>query len=103
MLIQLANADQPLTLFQLASGAGRHEAAPVAGAIEQWRPFLIQTSTSWNGHQVPAYRLFHESFREFLRNKHEHAAEVAEVERQLREDLERQARARYGRGGPAPL
>ena len=103
VLIQLACADQPLTLYQLTSGAGQHEAAPVARAIEQWRPFLIQASASRNGRQVPAYRLFHESFREFLRNKHEHAAEVAEVERQLRDDLERQAQARYGPGGPVPL
>lgn len=103
VLIQLAIAEQPLTLYQLASGAGRRKAAPVMTTIEQWRQFLVVTSASWNGRQVPAYRLFHESFREFLKKKHEHAAEVAEVERALREDLGRQARARYGRGGPSAL
>ncbi len=48
-------------------------------AIEQWRQFLVENSASRNGRRVPAYRLFHESFREFLKKKHEHAAEVAEV------------------------
>jgi hypothetical protein len=103
VLMQLAIAEQPLTFYQLASGAGQRKATPVMATIEQWRQFLVKTSVSWNGHQVPAYRLFHESFREFLKKKHEHAAEVAEVERALREDLGRQARDRYGRGGPSPL
>ena len=103
VLIQLAIAGQPLTLYQLAAGAGQREATPVMSAIEQWRPFLVETDAPWNGHRVPAYRLFHESFREFLGRKHRHAAEVAEVERALREDWGRRARARYGRGGPRPL
>jgi hypothetical protein len=103
VLIQLAIAEQPLTLYQLAAGAGQREAAPVQSAIDQWRQFLVETDSSWNGRQVTAYRLFHESFREFLKKKHEHAAEVAEVERALRENWARRARARYGRGGPRPL
>jgi hypothetical protein len=103
VLIQLAIAEQPLTLYELAAGAGQREAAPVMSAIEQWRQFLVETDASWNGGRVPGYRLFHESFREFLKKKHEHAAEVAEVEQALRENWGRRARARYGRGGPRPL
>ena len=103
VLIQLAIAEQPLTLYQLAAGAEQHKVAPVMSAIEQWRQFLVQTGATWNGRRVTAYRLFHESFREFLKDKHEHAAEVGEVERALREDWVRRALARYGRDGPRPL
>lgn len=103
VLIQLAIAEQPLTLYQLVAGAGQRDAVPVQSAIEQWRQFLVETDASWNGRRVTAYRLFHESFREFLTKKHEHATEVADVQRALREDWERQAQVRYSRGGPRPL
>ena len=88
VLIQLAIAEQPLTLDELTAGAAQRTAAPVISAIGQWRQFLVETSAWRNGRQVKAYRLFHESFRKFLKERHKDAAVVAEVERMLREDLQ---------------
>ena len=66
VLIQLAIAEQPLTLYELAAKAGVREPGRVQSALDQWRQFLIETTVSRNGRQVTAYWLFHESFRKFL-------------------------------------
>ena len=63
---QLAHAKHPMTFGELAASLGLRSAAPVRSAIQQWQQFLIETDGWWDGRIVPAYRLFHESFREFL-------------------------------------
>ena len=103
VLKQLAYAETPLTLAELVAGAGQREPARVQSALDQWRQYLVVTDGSLNGHRVRAYRLFHESFREFLRKEYPNAAEVAEVERALRNDLDRWAQEKYGPNRPRPL
>jgi hypothetical protein len=94
VLIQLAIAEQPLTLDELTAGAGQRTTAPVMSAIGQWREFLVETSTWRNDRRVTAYRLFHESFRKFLKERHKGAAMMAELERMLREDMQLRASLR---------
>jgi hypothetical protein len=104
VLIQLANAERPLTRFDLAARAGLREPGRVQSALDQWRQYVVETNGAWNGRPRPAYRLFHESFREFLSKELPDAAEVAEEERALRADLGGRAPARYGRWNrPRPL
>jgi hypothetical protein len=103
VLKQLAYAEKPLTLAELAAGAGQRKPARVQSALDQWRQYLVVTDGSWKGQRVRAYRLFHESFREFLRKEYPNAAEVAEVERALRKNLGRRARDKYGPNRPRPL
>jgi hypothetical protein len=94
VLIQLAIAEQPLTFYELAAGARQRTAASVISAIGQWRQFLVETNALRNGRRVTAYRLFHESFRKFLKERHKDAAMMVELERMLREDLQLRASLR---------
>ena len=99
VLVQLTVAGHPMTSDELRARVGLHSVVPVTSAIEQWQQFLIESDASWDGRRAPAYRLFHESFREFLRTS-KNAAEVAETQRALREEYGRRARARYGISRP---
>lgn len=103
VLKQLAYAEKPLTLAELAAGAGQRKPARVQSALDQWRQYLVVTDGSWRGQRVRAYRLFHESFREFLRKEYPNAAEVAAVERALRKELGCWAQGKYGSNRPRPL
>ena len=66
VLEQLAHADHPMTVGELTARIGLRSVAPVRSAIQQWQQFLVETDGWWDGRRGPAYRLFHESFREFL-------------------------------------
>lgn len=66
VLEQLAHAKHPMTAGELAARLGLRRVAPVRSAVQQWQQFLIETDGWWDGRLGPAYRLFHESFREFL-------------------------------------
>jgi hypothetical protein len=99
VLVQLAMARQPMTSDQLRARVGLPSVAPVMSAIEQWRQFLTESDASWDGRRVTAYRLFHESFREFLRTR-KNAAEVAEAQRALRREYGPRARVKYGISRP---
>lgn len=66
LLEQLSHADHPMTVGELAACVGLRSVAPVRSAIQQWQQFLIETDGWWDGRLAAAYRLFHESFREFL-------------------------------------
>jgi hypothetical protein len=66
VLEQLALARHPMTVGELTARIGLRSAASVRSAIQQWQQFLIESDGWWDGRRVRAYRLFHESFREFL-------------------------------------
>jgi hypothetical protein len=97
VLAELAVAPRPLTYEELRSRAGLEQSdlVSVVSAIQQWQEFLVGSYVMQGGKQVRAYRLFHESFREFLKTR-EDTAVVAEAQRARREEREGQARARYG-------
>ena len=86
----LAEADEPLTIREIATAAGARNMARVVAIIREWLQFLDSVPVTRDGRDMRAYRIFHASFQEFLLREVGDAAEMEMMDR-----LHREARRRF--------
>ena len=84
---------EPVTADQLAAVSGVDDVARVRDALRAWGQFLDRLSVIHNGVRQRAYRIYHASFQDFLR---EQTDSVRRQEDVLLDRLARDVRAWYG-------
>ncbi|GGX66195.1 P-loop NTPase family protein [Streptomyces hiroshimensis] len=93
VLMALTTVDTPLTASAIAEFAGVPDPLRTVSLLAQWGQFLVADKTELDGRPRTRYRIYHQSFRDFLREKEE----VGELTVTHRQALDRAADALWNR------
>lgn len=96
VIAALSLTRRPLTVSEVVALSGVDNAARVRDTLRDWGQFLDRVNAVRNGIRQKAYRIYHASFQDFLREQTEG---VPSQEDLLLDKLAREARAWYGDDG----
>jgi DNA-binding winged helix-turn-helix (wHTH) protein len=66
VILALAVSPTPVPASKIAQSSGVSEDWRIVEVLEQWSQFVLPQSVNLKGRTIVTYRLYHESFREFL-------------------------------------
>lgn len=71
ILVSLSITKEPITIEVISDFSGVDDLKRVRNVLAEWQEFLYETVIEKNGHLETRWRVYHDSFREFIANKDE--------------------------------